>query len=882
MPKLTQVAFTAGEISPSLHARVDLARFLSALKTCRNFFILPQGGASNRQGTQFIYALDASSNGALIPFIRAEDDAYMLVFQEGNVRVFRDGAYVNLSTNSTITNVSIVPIPPYNPITVTTAAAHLLLPGDSISIAVIVATGDYDISGSWTVDTVPAANQFTLIRLAVPVTGSYSSGGTVSKALTLTTPFTSDELAAIRYTQSADVMTLAHRGHFPSEITRTTATTFTYAEIADIETGPFLELNDTATTLTASAATGSGITLTASASIFTANHIGALVILYLEDLSTLNPWETNKAIVIGDRRRSSGKVYEAVNAANTGTVAPTHSEGIELDGDGGVQWQYLHSLFGIARITAQAGTTATADVLSYIPVVTPDTTTKWALGAWSDDQGFPGVVTYFDDRLAFARTLERPQSQWASKTGDYHNFRKSSPTAEDDAITQTLNSRQTNAIVEMVPLEQLVSLTANSNWASPKRGESWSPSTVGFIPQSNRGAADLRAVLAGDNAIFAEKGGRRLRELAFAFDRDKFGGNELTTLARHLFEDGTIVDMDYAEDPDGILWVVLTTGTLVGLTYLPEQEVIAFHRHDTAGLFERVCVIPEDGRDAVYFIVRRTIGGSDVRYLERLANRTNDVLDAFFVDCGLSFDGRNTTVTTITANGASYDGGQSVALTASSAIFAGASDVGDAIQFGSVHCIITAFVSTTEVTAELQSPLGIDLQGVATTEWAFARNTFSGLDHLEGETITGLADGNAIDPDDTTTSGVVTGGDIVLNYPAAVVHIGKGYTQEIQTLTLNIAGNAQIRDNAKTVPKVSVVVEETAGLQVGRDADNLEELTARAFENYTEPNELRTGVVTGYIINTWDKDSSILLRQPVPKPANILAVLPTVVVGNNG
>lgn len=900
MPKLTQVAFTAGEISPSLHARVDLARFLSALKTCRNFFVRPQGGASNRQGTQFIYELNAASNARLIPFIRAQDDAYMLVLQELSAKVFRGGAYVS-STVRTITNITLISLLGPNALyEVTTSVAHGFIVGGSVAIAG-VNPSDYD--GDVVITATPGANTFRYVGTAIAA--PYVSGGTATGALSVVTPYDSDELAAIRYTQSADVMTLVHQGHYPAEITRTDATSFSFATITDIDTGPFDDLNTSATTMTASAATGSGITLTASTSVFTANHVGALVYLQMEDLSTVLPWEPSKLVSAaavdpdGTLRISNGKVYIAAGNAVapaggtfTGTIAPKHSEGIEADGDlgvlngvansrAGIYWQYLHSLYGVARITAQAGTTATADVLSYIPVVSPQTTVNWAFGAWSEAEGYPGIVTYFADRLVFARSIENPQTQWASKTGDYHNFAVSNPQVDDDPITQTLNTRQTNAIVEMVPLEQLVSLTANSSWASPGRGEDWSPQTVGFFPQSYYGAADMRSVIVGESAIFTEKGARQLRKLEFAFDRDKFGGDELTILARHLFEDATIVDMDYAKDPHGILWIVLSDGTLAGLTYLPEQEVVAFHRHDTSGFFENVCVIPEDGRDAVYFVVRRTINGSTVRYLERLANRTNDSLDAMFVDCALSYDGRNTTATTITATGASYDGGDTVTLNASASIFA-STDVGDAIQFDSVHVIITAYTSATLVSGELQSPLGAALQAVAITEWAFARDTFSGLAHVEGELITGLADGAAIDPDDTTTAGIVTGGQIVLAYPAAIVHIGLAYEQEIETLTLNVPGGAQIRDNAKIVPKVSVVIEETAGLQVSRDRENYEELTSRSFEFYTEPQELHTGVVTGYIVDTLDKDSGITLRQPVPKPANILAVLPIVTVGNNG
>jgi hypothetical protein len=207
----------------------------------------------------------------------------------------------------------------------------------------------------------------------------------------------------------------------------------------------------------------------------------------------------------------------------------------------------------------------------------------------------------------FANTPGAPQTEWASKTGDYHNFSRSSPLVPNDSIRQPLNARQINAIVELIPMDQLIALTSSSSWASPKRGESWTPTTIGYDPQSFDGAAFLRAIQTGDSALFAQAGGTKVRDLKFKNEAGKFVGDELTVMARHLFDsEHVIVDMDYAKEPHGILWIVRSDGALIGLTYLPEQEVVGWHRHDTDGFFERVCVIPENGVDTPYFVVRRT------------------------------------------------------------------------------------------------------------------------------------------------------------------------------------------------------------------------------------------------------------------------------------
>jgi hypothetical protein len=902
MTKVAQVSLTGGEISPSLYARVDLQRFTTSLRTCRNFFIRATGGASNRAGLEFVKALDPNSLATLIPFVFSTTTAYMLAFQEETVQVFTGGAFVQ-NGGVAITSVAdgIVSGSPRR--TIDTIGAHGFLVGQTVTIVGVVATGTYNVNGSWLILSVPTPTSFRVAGSGDP-SGSYVSGGTASNALEITTPYQSGELYDLRYTQSADVLTVVNQNYIPYEFVRTGVSSFTFTAITDFEGGPYLDDNVSATTMKASAATGS-VTLTASTSVFTADHVGSLIRLSLEDLSAIPPWEPNKFIAAttvnpnGLMRRSNGKVYVASgNAAAptagtyTGTVPPSHDEGTEADGDGGlldgtantragVSWAYLHSLFGTARITAQAGTTATATVLDYMPVVNPSTTTIWAFGAWGEDQGYPALVTYYQDRLVFANTPEQPQTEWASKSGDYHNFSVSSPQVSNDAIRQPLNARQINAIVELVPMDQLIALTSSSSWASPKRGEAWTPLTIGYDPQSFDGAAFLRAILTGDSALFAQNGSTKIRDLLYKTDADKFRGDELTVLARHLFGRGkTIVDMDYAKEPYGILWIVRSDGALIGLTYLKEQEVIGWHRHDTQGYFERVCVIPEEGRDVPYFVVRRTIGGQTVRYLERMAERDHDdILDCFFVDSGLTYDGRNDTATTIAITGGSYDGGQSVTLTASSALFA-STDIADAIHFpsadGMVRAQITSFVSAVKVTALLQSPVPTSLQAVPTTTWTFARDTFSGLDHLEGKLAAILADGSP-EPEQ-----VVLNGRVVLATPAGVVHIGLPYSADVETLDLTVFGGPSIRDNAKKVTGVSVLVEKTLGLQYGENANSLYELQTQPQDfDYSQAFALQDDVHTVALATGWSKNARVFFRQSVPLPATILAITPQFQVGGD-
>lgn len=924
MPKQLQASLTGGEISSSLWARTDLARWSTSLKTCRNFFVRPTGGVSNRAGLEFVYALDATSEAALIPFIFSSEQAYMLVFQEESVKVFADGAYVDNTSPATITNITRTHSL-HDIYTVTTSAPHGFSDGDYVTIAGVIDTFDVEVNGVWQIDVLSATTFFYIITGSHAHIGSYTSGGTATGPVALTTPYQSEDLASLRFTQSADVVTIVNQLYTPYEFVRIGATSFTFSAIDDFEGGPFLDENVTATTVTASAATGV-VTLTASTAIFTSDHIGSIFKIRMEDLSGLLKWEPNKLVAASGvdpdtapaTRLSEGKFYSASgNAAApsggtfTGLNAPSHDEGIENDGDGselagvansrtGVKWQYVHSLFGIAEITAigGGGTTATATALSYIPVVSPATTVNWSFGAWSEEQGYPALVTYYQDRLVFANTPGAPQTEWASKTGDYHNFSTSSPQVEDDSIRQALNARQINEIVELLPMDQLIALTASSSWASPKRGEAWTPLTIGYDPQSFDGAAFIRGILTGDSALFVQNGATKVRDLLYKTDSDKFSGDELTILARHLFDnEHTIVDMDYAKEPHGILWIVRSDGALIGLTYLKEQEVIGWHRHDTDGFFEHVCVIPEDGVDTPYFVVRRTINGSTVRYLERMAVRdVTNILDAFHVDCGLSYDGRNTTATTMTISGASYNGGDTVSITSSAAIFgtvdgivdpvdsvlqfpvsAEDSDDGEATM---VRVTIDSYSSSTDAVGTLNSPAPTSVQNVATTDWRAAVDNISGLLHLEGKTVTACCDGAP------ETDLVVESGAITLSAPAAVVHVGLPYISEIETLDINVFGSSPtqtIKDNSKLVSKVIAQTENTIGLTAGSSEDAMYEIGLKTTDfDLNLPWEEQSEVAPCYITTSYTKSGSVILRQSNPLPATILSITPEFEVGENG
>ncbi|TIR55364.1 MAG: hypothetical protein E5X28_08485, partial [Mesorhizobium sp.] len=217
--------------------------------------------------------------------------------------------------------------------------------------------------------------------------------------------------------------------------------------------------------------------------------------------------------------------------------------------------------------------------------------------------------------------------------------------------TFRIRSRQVNEIRAALAIKGLMLLTSGSEWivSGGTNSDAITPSAIKVDNQGYRGAAKVQPVVVGNTVLFAQDRGCVIRDFSYEFAQDNFTGKDLTILARHLFENKAIKSWAYAQAPYSMVWVVLDDGSLVSLTYLKEHDIWAWTHHesgpDNDAVFECVSVIAEGKEDVPYFIVKRTIGGVSKRYVERLHSRAfTSVEDAFFVDCGLTYEGASATV----------------------------------------------------------------------------------------------------------------------------------------------------------------------------------------------------------------------------------------------
>jgi hypothetical protein len=507
-------------------------------------------------------------------------------------------------------------------------------------------------------------------------------------------------------------------------------------------------------------------------------------------------------------------------------------------------------------------------------------TSIFKIGAWNGEYGYPKEIEFFADRLVMANTAAQPQTLWLSRIGDYSMFGKSTPIADDDAITATLNARQQNAIGDLLPKQHLLAGTTGGIWkCAGADSEVLTPSTFSARPQPAAGASpDLPALDIGETAIYYAFKGAQVRDLSFAFETDGYAGSDLTAFASHLLENRRLLDWCWQSVPYSCAYAVRDDGVLLSMTYKREHQVVAWARQLLAGgIVESVCSVPEDGIEAVYVIVRRTINGATVRYVERFASPPGlDWRETIGVDCSLTYDGRNQPTTLTLSGGATVD--SLVTVTASGNVF-GPSNVGDAVVLGYNDAIngiepttitISTYVSPTQVTGYPSRPM----TATSAAGWAFAQDTMSGLSHLEGQTVRLAFDGY-----DGGTA-VVTGGAVTLPQPGVLVHVGLTVCSDFESLDLMLLGQESVANRNKIIRSVGLLMRNARVCKVGPNFTTMEVVQER---DNTLPmgvppariNDWRRFNVTG----NWGAKARVCVRCDDPYGASILAIEPEVDVG---
>jgi hypothetical protein len=610
-----------------------------------------------------------------------------------------------------------------------------------------------------------------------------------------------------------------------------------------------------------------------------------------------------------------------------------------------------------------------------------------ALSVGAETGTYPGAVGYYQERRVYGCTLNNPDTYFMSQPGSFTNFDSRIPTIDTDAITGTPWSVQVNGIQWFVSMPGgLVVLTGLSAWQLTGAGGSSlnpqpiSPSDQQAQPQAYNGcSATVPPIKINYDIIYVQSKGSIYRDLSYQFFTNIYTGTDLCINSPHLFLGHTIREHAWCEEPYKVLWSVRDDGVLLSLTYLKEQQITGWARHDTNGLFQSVCSVVEPPVDALYLVAERTINSNTAYFIERMDNRIwSGVESTWCVDCGLTYPqpqpaatlsassplgvgsiavianlaggtgyssstyaavidnngqgpgtgavpvltivGGVITGITFSSAGAGYvapaisfidpaNSGSGASVTcllntqvtfsASAPVFS-AGNVGSVIRMGGGIATITSYVSTQEVLATLTTPIsaiqpnsGGLVQPQAAGTWTMTApiSKVTGLTHLAGATVTGLADGNVIPPQTVASDGSIT-----LASPASAITVGLGFECQLQSVYLDALVN-ETAGMRKKVSEVTVRLEASRGVQIGSDQidgstlspmviaptwtnlDTVPDLLPPPFGSNVTP--LWTGDIRLPVQGGWQKPGQVAVRQGNPLPLNVLAIVPQAWEGDN-
>lgn len=271
-----------------------------------------------------------------------------------------------------------------------------------------------------------------------------------------------------------------------------------------------------------------------------------------------------------------------------------------------------------------------------------DMTTNFLWGAWSEEFGYPQTLCFFQDRLCFGGTKKQPYMVWMSRTGDYGNFsvEKASGTVTDDsAVALAFVSRKQFKILHLIASTDLIVLTAGNEW-TVSGSDTVTPSKAVPKMQTTRGCSTVEPLMIGGRIVFVQGRGSTVRDMAYSYETDSYGGNDLTLLAKHIIENVQIVDSAYKQEPDSTIYFVRSDGSMACLSYIMEQKVYAWSTIETQGKIEAVAAVQEGDEDIIYLVVQREINGAIVRNIEYLAKnpaKSNNPDDYIMLDNAIEY-----------------------------------------------------------------------------------------------------------------------------------------------------------------------------------------------------------------------------------------------------
>jgi len=433
----------------------------------------------------------------------------------------------------------------------------------------------------------------------------------VAAIFEIETPFTADQLSSLNYEQTADVFVLTHMSHPVQRLRR-----FDH-NIWILDDAPIGSQID--------APVGIGGAVTNPQS-------GAS-----DYIATAKSYVVTAINEAGQESQASA-VWTATNdlslKGDFNTVTWTaHADAVEYriyEARSGV-----YGYIGSSKTTSFKDDNILADFSSGPPT---------SFNPFASSQN-PATATFHESRLWVGRTLTRPNALFGSQTDDIFNFDRSSPLRATDSLALALRARRVNTIRHLVPMKDLTVMTSDMIFSiRSTEGGAITPTAVRAVPEGHRGVGTCRPEVVGDIAFYASVAASSVHTLGYTYEKDGYRGNNLSVFAQHFFDRFQILGFAWTDQPANVLWARRDDGKLPALTWQQEQDVWGWTLCETDGVVESICSVPEVIDDTLYAVIRRTVDGEQVRFVERLADAPwkeegwTDLAGAVLLDCSVVVD----------------------------------------------------------------------------------------------------------------------------------------------------------------------------------------------------------------------------------------------------
>lgn len=431
------------------------------------------------------------------------------------------------------------------------------------------------------------------------------SGGT---PVEIATTYTSSEIKELKYAQYKNQLFIAHKNHCPAILTRISDTSWTLTDMVFSPNIPTI----------------SSVTIAKQ----TAKDDDTIV--------NYDKWQYAVSIETPDGNEGmatkSNIITSDIDLQNQNiTVSFTAPTGIVSGSSFIIYRIYRGEFFFVYKLPYVTGTSS----YSLRDISFPADTTKSIKEAFTGfaDSNYPAAVSLWNQRLIFGNTAKKPNAIYGSCVGVYDDFTTTILNNSDEAFELELNSGTNDEITDLVPMDDLIVMTRSKIW----RITGTSPSNMNAYIESYSGTSGLRPYVYKKSILYIDSSYNTISNFVYSYELNGYVGQNLDTLCRDLLDGHTVASVSFRDTPYGVLYCVRNDGVLLGLTYLKEENIYAWHKHSTDGLFLNVCSVNRPVYDQVYVIVKR----GNKKYVELFQDHISieqGVDDSWHLDCASRYN----------------------------------------------------------------------------------------------------------------------------------------------------------------------------------------------------------------------------------------------------